>query len=63
MCAEYLRALQVTDIFDGSTPLYIYFTDSKTLWTTPARMHVSPNPVMIAELERRLGSSNVKLVK
>ncbi len=61
-CTEYLKARQITDIFDGRTPLYIYFTDSKKLWTTPPHMHVDPNSVMLDELRRRLGDGNVKLV-
>ena len=62
-CREYLRARQITDIFDGYTPLYIYFTDTKTLWTTPSHMAVDANSVMYQELCRRLGESNVKLVQ
>lgn len=58
----YRRALQITAIFDGTTPLYIFFTDTKILWATPADMHVSPNPVMLRELKKRIGDDNVKLV-
>ena len=58
----YRRAIQITDIFDGATPLYIYFTDTKLLWATPPQMHVSPNSVMLNELKRRIGEENVKLV-
>ncbi|MBR2175716.1 MAG: DNA polymerase III subunit alpha [Clostridia bacterium] len=62
-CDEYRRAMQITDIFDGATPLYIFFTSSRKLWRTPASMRVDPNPVMIAELRRRIGNDNVILVK
>lgn len=59
---EYIRAKQVTDIFDGVTPLLIYFTKTNTLWHTPSSMSVDANPVMINELKKRIGDGNVKLV-
>ena len=62
-CREYVRAVQVTDIFDGTTPLYIYFMESKTLWQTPASMWVDANGVMLGELKKRLGDENVALVR
>ena len=61
-CVEYKRAIQITEIFDGSFPLFIYFTDSHKLWRTPASMFVDPNPVMINELKKRLSPENVALV-
>ncbi len=60
---EYLRAKQITDIFDGQTPLFVYFTDDNKLWHTPVPMWVDPNTVMLDELKRRIGDKNVKLVK
>ena len=60
---EFMRAKQITDIFDGATPLYVYFTDNNALWHTPAAMWVDPNDIMLDELRRRIGSSNVRLVK
>ena len=62
-CNEYKRAMQIIDIFDGSEPLYIYFTDTKKLWRAPASMRIDPNHVMINELRRRIGDENVSLVK
>ncbi len=58
-CREYQRALQVTDIFDGQTPLYLYFTDTKAI----VRQYVSVNDVMLRELKRRIGEENVILVE
>lgn len=61
-CEQYVRALQITSIFDGPTPLMIYFTESNTLWQTPATMWVDPNSVMLRELKKRIGEDNVALV-
>ena len=60
---EFMRARQITDIFDGTTPLYIYFSDKNTLWHTPAAMWVDPNSIMLDELKRRIGEQNVRLVR
>ena len=60
---EYIRAKQITDIFDGTTSLYIYLTDTGTLQRAPDSMRVDPNDVMIRELKRRIGDKNVALVK
>lgn len=59
---EYTRARQVTDIFDGATPLYFYFTNEKKLWHVSSSMYVDANPVMVRELKNRLGEQNVVLV-
>ena len=60
---EYRRARQITDIFDGGTPLYFYFTESRKLCLASQRMFVSLNDVMIKELKRRIGEDNVAVVK
>ncbi len=60
---EYIRAKQIIDIFDGNTPLYIYFTDINKLRCAPRSMFVMPNKVMLEELKRRIGDSNVALVE
>ncbi len=62
-CREYIRAKQVLDIFDGNVPLYIYFTDSRKLWRTPSSMRVDVNEVMLRELRKRIGESNVSFVQ
>ena len=62
-CTEYIRAIQITDIFDGSFPLFIYFTESRRLWRTPSSMFVDPNPVMIKELKKRISPENVVLLE
>ena len=61
-CEEYIRAMQVVDIFDGPEHIFIKFTDSGKIVKDPDSMRVDPNPVMIKELCRRIGSENVVFV-
>lgn len=58
-CNEFIRAKQVLDIFDGSTPVYFYFEDSRKLLRVPRNMWVDLNDVMLRELKRRIGDKNV----
>ncbi len=62
-CKEYERAVQIIDIFDGNTPLYIFFKDTRQLWHTPRSMYVDINNVMLRELRKRIGDENVSLVE
>ncbi|MBR1732034.1 MAG: DNA polymerase III subunit alpha, partial [Ruminococcus sp.] len=55
----YRRSRQVTDIFDGRTPVVYYLPDTKKSFIAPDSMWVSLNDVMINELKRRLGNENV----
>ena len=59
---EFIRAKQITDIFDGQTPLYFYTTDDSLLHIAQKKLFVDINEVMIRELKKRLGDENVKLV-
>lgn len=60
-CREYEKALQYIDIFDGRADVYIYFTDSRKIVRAPARYRVDVNNVLIRELKKLLGDSNVAL--
>ncbi len=60
-CSEFIRAKQVLNIFDGSTPVYFYFEDSKKLLRVPRNMWVDLNDVMVKELKRRIGDKNVAI--
>ncbi len=60
-CEEYIRAKQILDIFDGSTPVYMYFNDSGKLMLAPRNMWTDINDVMLNELKRRIGEKNVAL--
>ena len=59
---QYDHAKKYLAVFDGSTPLYIYFEDSKKLMRAPASMSVSVNDVLLRELGRLLGNKNVAVV-
>ena len=61
-CTEYIRAKQLIDIFDGSFPLHVYFTDTKILRHMPPSMSVDPNYVLIRELKKHLSPENVAIV-
>ena len=60
--AQYDRAKKYLAVFDGNTPLYIYFEDVKKLMRAPASMRVSVNDVLLRELNKLLGSENVAFV-
>ena len=55
----YERARRVLDIFDGSTPVIFYLTDSHRKVRAPASLWVSLNDVMLRELRYQLGDDNV----
>jgi DNA polymerase-3 subunit alpha len=59
---EYKKALQYLAIFEGPTQLYLYFQDTKKLLRAPASMNVSVNDVLLRELSKLLGDSNVAVV-
>ncbi len=59
---QFDRAKKYLAVFDGTTPLYIYFEDTKKLMRAPLSMSVSVNDVLIRELNKLLGSKNVALV-
>ena len=60
-CAEKVQAEKLLAIFDGRTPLYYYFTDTKKYVTLPPDRYVDINVPLIDELTRVLGEDNVVL--
>ena len=58
----YKKALKYIAVFDGATPLYIYFTENKKLMAAPASLRVSVNDVLMRELKKLLGEKNVVFV-
>lgn len=58
---QYERARLVLDIFDGYTPVYFYFSDTKDLMMAPKSMSVNINNVMIKELKHQIGEKNVAI--
>ena len=57
----YRKAMQYLAIFDGPTPLYILFEDTKKLKAAPAGKRVDINSVLLRELKTVLGEENVAL--
>lgn len=55
----YNRAKRVLDIFEGTTPVIFYLTDTNRKVKAPSSMWVSLNDVMIKELKFQLGDKNV----
>lgn len=56
-------AERVTDIFEGSIPLYYYFTESGKYELQPREKFVEVNNTELKELKRILGEDNVAFVK
>ena len=54
---EYCRKLLI--IFDGAVPLYYYFADTKEYKRNPIGQNIDVNGVLLRELRRILGESNV----
>lgn len=55
----YEKARRVLDIFEGSTPVIFYLTQSNRKVKAPSNMWVSLNEVMVRELRHQLGDKNV----
>ena len=58
---EYERAMLLLSIFEGTTPVYIFFEESNKLVLAPRRLWISKNDVLIEELKRKIGDKNVVL--
>lgn len=56
------KALQYTGLFEGTFPLYLYYTDTKKLVAAPPELRVDVNSVLLRELKRLLGEENVAVV-
>ena len=59
----YRKAMRYIAVFDGTTPLYLYFSDRKKLLLAPNRFRVSVNDVLVRALKDLLGESNVAVVR
>lgn len=58
---HYKKAELLISIFDGDSPVYFYFSDSKKLMLSPRELWVDMNSVLIKELKNTLGPDNVVL--
>ncbi len=56
---EFVRAKRVLEVFDGTTPVIFYLTESKKQVKAPASLWTDINPVMLRELKFQLGDENV----
>lgn len=59
----YNKALQYIAVFDGNTPLYVYFTETQKLMLAPLHYRVSINDVLVRELKKLLGEENVAIAE
>ena len=60
---QYEKAKKYLAVFDGVTPLYVYYTDNKKLMMAPPSMRVDVNSVLLRELKKILGEENVAFVE
>lgn len=58
-CEKYKKATLLLSIFEGSTPVYIFFEDQKSLKLAPRKMWVQLNDVLVNELKNQIGEKNV----
>lgn len=58
---EYRRAVLLVSIFEGKTPLYLFFEDTHKLNLAPPGMWVDVNEPLLGELRRQIGEKNVAL--
>lgn len=56
---EYDYTVKLIDVFDGTNPVSLYFSDTKTYEHLPTSKNVYLNDVMINELKRVLGDSAI----
>ena len=59
---EHQKAMQYLAIFDGATPLYLYFQDTKKLLQAPPELRVDVNEPLLNALKKLLGDENVVVV-
>ena len=58
-CDEYNRIKNLLSIFEGRTPVYMFFNDDKKLMVAPCDLWVDINEVLLKELKYQLGDENV----
>ncbi len=58
-CELYNVSVLLLSIFEGSTPVYMFFEDEKRLKLAPRKLWVQLNDVLIKELRNRVGEKNV----
>lgn len=56
---EWKRVRRLLRVFEGQTPVYLRLADTGKLMRIPADLWITPEKVLIGELERVLGKENV----
>ncbi|MEA5134878.1 MAG: DNA polymerase III subunit alpha [Candidatus Fimivivens sp.] len=59
----WLSAQKYMAVFDGDTPVYVYFTESRQLTLAPRNMWVSLCEILVRTLKEELGDQNVAVVE
>ena len=57
--AQMKRAKLLLSIFEGNTPVYVFFNDTRKLMQAPASLWVDLNDVLLKELKNQLGEDSV----
>lgn len=60
-CSEMGRAKRLLAVFEGITPVFVYFESERKLMKAPKNMWIDVNDVLLRELRRVLGEKNVVL--
>lgn len=60
---NWIRSQKFMAVFDGDTPVYVYFTQDKQLTLAPRNMWVSVCDVLLRVLKEELGDANVAVVR
>ncbi|MEG2833206.1 MAG: DNA polymerase III subunit alpha [Ruthenibacterium sp.] len=60
-CEAFTEVKNLLGIFEGNYPVYMYFEDVKQRMLAPKSLWCTQNDLLISELERVLGTENVKL--
>lgn len=58
---SFKKAKNLLEIFDGTTPVILYLTDTKKQLMAPRSLWVDANEVLVRELKKVLGEDSVKL--
>lgn len=56
------KAMQYLAVFEGLTPLYLYFQDTRKLVQAPSHLYVELNEPLLHALKNLLGDANVAVV-
>ena len=58
-CEQWRHVRKLLRVFEGNLPVYVRLTDSGKLVRTPSDLWISPEAVVLREIERAIGRENV----